>query len=309
VTKLAYVFPGQGSQTVGMLADVESLCSDLFAEASEVLGYDLWQLVAKGPEDRLNQTEFTQPALLTCSVALYRLSLSSGLPIPDALAGHSLGEYSALVAAEVLTFEDAVRLVQQRGRFMQRAVPLGKGGMAAVIGLSDDEVRAVCESVSDGDIVQAANFNAPGQVVIAGSTDAVKRGVDACKAAGAKRAMPLPVSAPFHSTLMRPAAEQMAEMLDAVTFSDPVIPVVQNVDALVHEDPIVIKEKLIDQICCAVLWTDTVKKLGAMGIRTLVECGPGKVLTGLAKRIDRSIESHNLLSHESISAVGEALGQ
>ena len=186
-----------------MLADVESVAKETFGEASSVLGYDLWNLIANGPEDQLNQTEYTQPALLTCSIALYRLALAKGLPVPDVVAGHSLGEYSALVAAEVLQFSDAVSLVQQRGRFMQSAVPIGEGGMAAIMGLSDEEVRAACAEAAGDEIVQAANYNAPGQVVIAGSTAAVERGIDACKAAGAKRAMSLPVSAPFHSALMQ----------------------------------------------------------------------------------------------------------
>ena len=308
MTNLAYVFPGQGSQAVGMLADVESVAKETFGEASSVLGYDLWNLIANGPEDQLNQTEYTQPALLTCSIALYRLALAKGLPVPDVVAGHSLGEYSALVAAEVLQFSDAVSLVQQRGRFMQSAVPIGEGGMAAIMGLSDEEVRAACAEAAGDEIVQAANYNAPGQVVIAGSTAAVERGIDACKAAGAKRAMSLPVSAPFHSALMQPAADQMASKLESVDFSVPVLPVIQNVDAAVHNDPAAIKQNLIDQICGAVLWTDTVKTLSGMGVTTIIECGPGKVLAGLTKRIDRSVNCHNLVSLESVNEASEELG-
>ena len=290
-----------------MLGDVEYAAADTFAEASSILGYDLWHLIAEGPEDQLNQTEFTQPAMLTCSIALYRLARDQGAPAPDVVAGHSLGEYSALVAAEVLQFCDALALVQQRGRFMQTAVPIGEGGMAAIIGLDDGKVRQACQAAAGGDIVQAANYNAPGQVVIAGSSAAVERGIEACKAAGAKRALPLPVSAPFHCGLMKPAAVKMAEVLESVTFSSPEVQVVQNVDAAIHEDPVEIKDNLVAQICGAVLWTETVTTLSNLGVETLIECGPGKVLAGLAKRIDRSIISHNILSLESISDTREAL--
>lgn len=307
MTKLAYVFPGQGSQAVGMLADTESAAADTFAEASSVLGYDLWDLIANGPEDQLNQTEFTQPALLTSSVALYRLAQAQGAPAPDVVAGHSLGEYSALVAVGALQLADAVALVQQRGQFMQSAVPIGEGSMAAVIGLDDDKVREACETAAQDEIVQAANYNAPGQVVIAGSTAALERGIEACKAAGAKRAMPLAVSAPFHSALMQPAAEQMAEILESVTISVPSVPVIQNVDAAPHTDPGEIKDNLVAQMCSAVLWTGTVQTLASMGVDTMIECGPGKVLSGLAKRIDKSISSHNILSLESIAEVSEAV--
>lgn len=303
MSKLAYVFPGQGSQAVGMLADVEDAAGEVFAEASSVLGYDLWDLIANGPEEQLNQTEFTQPALLTSSVALYRLAIERGAPAPDVVAGHSLGEYSALVAAGVIEFADAVSLVRQRGRFMQFAVPIGEGSMAAVLGLDDDVVRAACEIAAQDEVVQAANYNAPGQVVIAGAAAAVDRAIEACKEAGAKRAMSLPVSAPFHSALMQPAAEQMAEILEEVTFSAPSVPVVQNVDAQIHEAPSEIRHNLIAQMCGAVLWADTVRKLASLGTDRMVECGPGKVLTGLAKRIDKSISGHNILSLESVDDV------
>jgi len=309
MTKLAYLFPGQGSQAVGMLADVGDAAADLFGEASMVLGYDLWDLISNGPEEKLNQTEFTQPALLTSSIALYRLAIDHGAPAPEVVAGHSLGEYSALVAAGVLEFADAVSLVQQRGRFMQTAVPIGEGGMAAILGLTDGQVRDACAAAAGNGVAQAANYNAPGQVVIAGSTDAVGRAVDACKDAGAKRAMPLPVSAPFHSELMQPAAEQMAAVLEEVTFSVPSVPVVQNVDAAVHTDPDEIRDNLVAQMCGAVRWTDTVIRLKDLDVSAAVECGPGKVLTGLAKRIDKSISGHNILSLESIATVREALAQ
>jgi [acyl-carrier-protein] S-malonyltransferase len=226
---------------------------------------------------------------------------------PDVVAGHSLGEYSALVAAGTLEFADAVTLVQKRGQFMQTAVPVGEGGMAAVLGLTDEQVRQACAEAAGEEVVQAANYNAPGQVVIAGSTDAVDRAVEACKAAGAKRAMPLAVSAPFHSALMQPAAENMSEVLETVIFSAPKMPVVQNVDARVHTDPDEIRDNLVAQMCGAVLWTDTVLALKGMDVVHMIECGPGKVLAGLAKRIDRSITTHNILSVDAIASVKEAL--
>ena len=305
--KIAFVFPGQGSQAVGMLQESEAAVRDTFSEASAALGYDLWDVCANGPETQLNQTEFTQPALLTASIALYRQALAQGMADPDVVAGHSLGEYSALVAAGTLAFADAVTLVQKRGQFMQTAVPVGEGGMAAVLGLTDDEVRRACAEAAADEVVQAANYNAPGQVVIAGSTDAVDRAVEACKSAGAKRAMPLAVSAPFHSALMQPAAENMSEVLETVSFSTPKMPVVQNVDASVHTDPDEIRSNLVAQMCGAVLWTDTVLALKGMDVEHMIECGPGKVLAGLARRIDRSITTHNIFSVEAIASVKEAI--
>ena len=292
---------------MGMLQDAREASADLFAEASSVLGYDLWDLVENGPEDQLNQTEYTQPALLTASIALLRLAQARGLPSPDAVAGHSLGEYSALVAAGVLQFADAVMLVQKRGQFMQSAVPIGEGGMAAVLGLDDEQVREVCIAASQGEVVQAVNYNAPGQVVIAGNNAAVERAIKGCKEAGAKRAMALSVSAPFHSELMKPAAEELTGVLNEVNFARPKIIVVQNVDAAVHDDPEEIRENLIKQMYGAVLWTDTVLMMKQIGVTTLIECGPGKVLTGLTKRIDKSITGHNVDSVASIATVSEAL--
>ncbi len=291
-----------------MLQDAREACADLFAEASSVLGYDLWDLVENGPEDKLNQTEFTQPALLTASVALFRLAQARGLPSPDVVAGHSLGEYSALVAAEVLHFADAVMLVQKRGQFMQTAVPVGEGGMAAVLGLDDEQVREVCAAASQGEIVQAVNYNAPGQVVIAGNNAAIERAIAGCKEAGARRAMALSVSAPFHSELMKPAAEEMAGVLNEVSFAKPNTIVIQNVDAGVHDDPEEIRENLVKQMYGAVLWTDTVLNMKQIGVETLVECGPGKVLTGLTKRIEKSITGHSINSGASIETVLAALG-
>lgn len=290
-----------------MLADADQAVLDRFAEASSLLGYDLWQLVAEGPEDQLNQTEFTQPALLTASVALYERAMAAGLPVPDVVAGHSLGEYSALVAAEVVSFADAVALVQQRGQLMQSAVPVGEGGMAAVLGLDDDVVKAVCEKAAEGETVQAVNFNAPGQVVIAGSNDALARAIEGCKEEGAKRAMPLAVSAPFHSELMKPAAEKMAQVLAEVTFSMPKISVIQNVDARQHDDPDDIRANLVTQMYSAVLWTGSVQAMAEMGVDAMIECGPGKVLSGLAKRIDRSVKGHNIDCVAAADNVKEAL--
>lgn len=307
MTKLAFVFPGQGSQEVGMLADAREACADLFAEASSVLGYDLWDLVENGPEDQLNHTEYTQPALLTASIALFRLAQARGLPSPDVVAGHSLGEYSALVAADVLQFSDAVMLVQKRGQFMQTAVPLGEGGMAAVLGLDDEQVREVCIAAAQGMVVQAVNYNSPGQVVIAGNNAAIERAIEGCKEAGARRAIALSASAPFHSELMKPAAEELAGVLNEVNFAKPTTIVVQNIDAAVHDDPEEIRANLVKQMYGAVLWTDTVLMMKQIGVATLVECGPGKVLTGLSKRIDKSITGHSMNSAASISIVSEAL--
>ena len=290
-----------------MLSDTESPAKDTFAEASSVVGYDLWKLIAEDPGHQLDQTEYTQPAILASSIALYRLVQEQGMPAPDVVAGHSLGEYSALVVAEVLRFSDAVALVQQRGRFMQTAVPLGEGGMAAIMGLSDDKVREACQAAAGGEVVQAANYNAPGQVVIAGSISAVERGIEACKAAGSKRSIPLSTSAPFHSALMQPAAEKMALVLESVNFSFPKVPVVQNIDAAIHEEPKAIRENLVAQICGAVLWADTVRVLSGMGVKTLIECGPGKVLSGLTKRIDRSLTTRSFESLEAIMGSREEL--
>lgn len=312
MSKIAFVFPGQGSQSVGMLADyAENHPSvlDTFLEASTVLGYDLWDLVQNDPNDQLNQTEFTQPALLTASIAIWRVALEAGFAKPDVVAGHSLGEYSALVAAEVLAFADAVKLVQQRGQFMQTAVPLGQGGMAAVLGLEDDVVKEVCKAASTGDeIVQAANYNAPGQVVIAGSNGALEIAIEKSKEAGAKRAMPLAVSAPFHSEMMKPAADKMAEALATVQISTPAIQVIQNVDADYHSEPEEIRNNLVSQMYSAVLWTDTVQKLSSDGVTMLVECGPGKVLAGLTKRIDKSLQGVGLNSVDALQSTKEAIG-
>ena len=294
---LAFVFPGQGSQQIGMLAEAAAEFPEVvatFEQASSVLGYDLWDLSQNGQQEDINLTERTQPLLLTSSVALYRAWLAQGGVMPARMAGHSLGEWSALVCAGVIAFEDAVRLVRERGRLMQEAVPAGEGAMAAVIGLDDAAVEAACSSAAEGSVVAAVNYNSPGQVVIAGSSDAVERAIEACKAAGAKRAMPLPVSAPFHTELMRPAADKLAPQIDATEFRAPEVPVFHNVHAQPESDPAAIKALMVEQIYSPVRWTSCVQAMSAAGTSTLVECGPGKVLAGLAKRIDRGLTAHNI---------------
>ena len=300
----SFVFPGQGSQSVGMLSEMSSAVKETYDQASEVLGYDLWDLVQNDASDQLNQTEFTQPALLTASIAIWRYVKAQGMANPAIVAGHSLGEYSALVAAEVLEFKDAVSLVQQRGQFMQSAVPLGQGGMSAVLGLADELVVDICNQCSNkesGSLVQAANFNSPGQVVIAGHTDALDRASPILKENGAKRVMPLSVSAPFHSEAMRPAAEKMAKILKEVEFKAPKIKIVQNINAAVVSSPDDIRSNLVEQMYGAVMWTSTIQSFVEQGIDTVVECGPGKVLSMLNRRIDNSITSFQLNSLESIS--------
>lgn len=303
---LAFVFPGQGSQKVGMLADLaaaHSQVADTFAEASDVLGYDLWQLVQAGPQDKLNLTERTQPLLLAASVAVWRVWQAQGGVQPSMLTGHSLGEWSALVAADVLNFSDAVALVQRRGKLMQEAVPAGQGGMAAIIGLDDDKIVEACERAGDGQVVAPVNFNSPGQVVIAGASTAVERATALCKTAGAKRALVLPVSAPFHTSLMQPAADGLAPMVNDAEFRAPKIPVVHNVNARTESDPAAIKALMIEQIYRPVLWVDCVRALLAQGITTTVECGPGKVLSGLNRRIDKSLNTLSVETPEELQAV------
>ncbi len=294
MNNLAFVFPGQGSQKVGMLSELAALypiIESTFAEASEVLSYDLWSLIQSGPQEELNMTERTQPMLLTASVALWRVWQEQQGAKPDLMAGHSLGEWSALVCSGVVSFTDAVRLVQLRGKYMQEAVPAGEGSMAAIIGLDDEVIIAACEEAAQDEVVSAVNFNSPGQVVIAGNLAAVNRACEICKEKGAKRAMPLAVSAPFHSSLLRPAAERLQEHLDAVEFNVPQIPVVHNVHAKTEADPTAIKQAMIEQIYHPVLWVACVNTLVSSGANHFVECGPGKVLSGLNKRIDRSITS------------------
>ncbi|SFC69802.1 [acyl-carrier-protein] S-malonyltransferase [Pseudomonas citronellolis] len=307
---LAFVFPGQGSQSLGMLAELgaqHALVRDTFAEASAALGYDLWALVQEGPEERLNQTDKTQPAILTASIALWRLWQAEGGAAPAYVAGHSLGEYSALVAAGSLGFADAVKLVERRGQLMQEAVPAGTGGIAAILGLEDADVLAACGEAAQGDVVSAVNFNAPGQVVIAGAAAAVERAIEACKARGAKRAVALPVSVPSHCALMRPAAERFAESVEAIAWQVPQIALVQNVSAQVPADLDTLKRDLLAQLYSPVRWVETVQLLAAKGVSDLVECGPGKVLAGLNKRCAKGVNTHNLDSADAFAAARAAL--
>lgn len=289
---LAFVFPGQGSQQLGMLSELAAeypVIQETFAEASQALGFDLWDMTQNGPEEALNSTENTQPALLTAGVALWRLWQQQGGATPAVMAGHSLGEYTALVCAGAMSLADGARLVKLRGEFMQQAVPAGTGAMAAILGLDDAAIADACESAAEGAVVSPVNYNCPGQVVIAGEKAAVERAIEACKAAGAKRAIPLPVSVPSHCALMRPAAEQMAEAMAKVDLQMPAIPVLQNVSAEVAGDLDSLKDNLLQQLYSPVLWTDSVRKMASSGVETLVECGPGKVLTGLNKKIDRTL--------------------
>lgn len=288
MTKIAVVFPGQGSQALGMLSDLAAahpVVEATFAEASSVLGYDLWQLVQQGPVEELNKTWQTQPALLAASVAIWRVWQQEKGAKPALMAGHSLGEYSALVCAGVLDFKQAISLVELRGKLMQEAVPEGTGAMYAIIGLDNDAIAKACEESAQGQVVSPVNFNSPGQVVIAGNKEAVERAGAACKAAGAKRALPLPVSVPSHCALMKPAADKMAVALDQVTFSQPQYPVVNNVDVKVETDAEAIRSALIRQLYNPVRWTESVEYIAQQGVEQLIEVGPGKVLTGLTKRI------------------------
>ena len=290
--KIALVFPGQGSQTVGMLSELladSQIAKATFAEASEALGYDLAALVLNGPEEELNQTHRTQPALLTASVAIYRQWLDANPDADVVMAGHSLGEYSALVCAGGVCLSEAVKLVENRGLYMQEAVPAGVGSMAAIIGLGDDEIKAACEASANGEVVSPVNYNSPGQVVIAGHKAAVERASEACKEAGAKRALPLAVSVPSHCELMKPAAEKLAADLAALTFSTPKCDVINNVDVKAEQSSEAIKDALVRQLYSPVRWTETVQALVAQGITQSYEFGPGKVLTGLAKRIDKAM--------------------
>ncbi|NIM26714.1 MAG: ACP S-malonyltransferase [Gammaproteobacteria bacterium] len=302
---LAFTFPGQGSQSIGMLADLANdhpQVEETFAEASEVLGYDLWALTQDGPEARLNATEQTQPAMLAAGVAVARVWRRAGGPTPTLAAGHSLGEYSALVCADSLAFADAVSLVAARGRFMQEAVPEGQGAIAALLGLDDARVLEVCASASDresGSVVSAVNFNAPGQVVIAGHAGAVEKAIAMASEAGAKRAIKLPMSVPVHCELMEPARERLVAKLDATSIDAPAFPVIHNADNEAHDDPAAIRGALADQLTRPVRWVESVRALAGRGASVLVEPGPGRVLTGLGKRIDRGLKT--LAVHDSTS--------
>ena len=291
--KIAFVFPGQGSQSVGMLAALavsDPAVPETFAEASQVLGYDLWQLVCGGPEETLNATERTQPALLAAGVAVWRAWRARGGAAPTLVSGHSLGEFTALVCAGAFEFPAAIELVRFRGQAMQEAVPAGSGAMAAILGLEDESVVEVCREASQGAVVEAVNFNSPGQVVIAGEGAAVQRAIDGAKSRGAKRALILPVSVPAHSSLMRAAGEQLRARLDALAVRKPAMAYVSAVDARQHADPADIRQLLVRQISSPVRWTDTVRALAAAGVAQIVECGPGRVLTGLNRRIERKAD-------------------
>ncbi len=289
---LAFVFPGQGSQKIGMLAEAADQFAEIkttFAEASDALGYDMWDLIQSGEQEAINLTEKTQPILLTSSVALWRAWLAKGGVKPSLMAGHSLGEFSALVCAGSLEFSDAVKLVRSRGQFMQTAVPVGVGAMAAIIGVEDATILELCEKAAEDQCVQAVNFNSPGQVVIAGHKEGVERAIELLKEADAKRALPLPVSAPFHTDLMKPAGEKLEEALASIKINKPEIPVVHNVHAQTELDPEKIRALLTEQIYSPVKWTQCVQTMVEAGIESTVECGPGKVLSGLNKRIHKPL--------------------
>jgi [acyl-carrier-protein] S-malonyltransferase len=291
----AVVFPGQGSQAVNMFAEFreeyESEVAETYAEASEVLGYDLEALVRDNPDDKLNQTEYTQPALLTVGVIAWRIWQEQGVTDPLMLAGHSLGEYSSLVAADVISFADAVALVAERGRLMQQAVPAGEGSMAAILGLDDSVIQDICTEAAQGGVVEAVNFNSPGQVVIAGDHQAVERAIALASSSGAKRAIALSVSVPSHSSLMVPAAEKLAEIMATIKFAPPKIPVLHNIDAQMREEPAAIIDALRHQLHNPVRWVDTVQLMAKQGTELILEFGPGKVLAGLCRRIDRNLKA------------------
>jgi len=308
MTQFAMVFPGQGSQVLGMLADLAAenpAVENTFREASAALGYDLWQLTQQGPAEELNKTWQTQPALLAASVAIYRVWQEKGGKAPTMMAGHSLGEYSALVCAGVLDFAEAIKLVELRGKLMQEAVPEGTGAMQAIIGLDDASIQQACEESAQGQVVSPVNFNSPGQVVIAGNKEAVERAGVACKAAGAKRALPLPVSVPSHCALMKPAADKLAVALESITFSAPKFPVVNNVDVKCETSPEAIRSALVRQLYSPVRWTGCVELMAAQGVTSLLEVGPGKVLTGLTKRIVDTLTAAAVNDPASLSAAIE----
>ena len=309
--KFAMVFPGQGSQTVGMLAELAGdypIVQETFKQASEVLGYDLWQLVQEGPVEELNKTWQTQPALLTASVAVYRVWQQKYPALkPEVMAGHSLGEYSALVCAGVLDFQDAVKLVELRGKLMQQAVPEGTGAMYAIIGLDNDAIINACKQAEQGEVVSAVNFNSPGQVVIAGAKAAVERAAALCKEAGAKRALPLAVSVPSHCALMKPAADQLSVSLESITLKAPVVAVLNNVDVKAETDAVAIRNALVRQFYSPVRWTETVEKMAQNGVEVLMEVGPGKVLNGLTKRIVDSLQAVSVNDVKSLDSIEEVL--
>jgi [acyl-carrier-protein] S-malonyltransferase len=308
--KTAFVFPGQGSQSLGMLGELAtqySIVQETFAEASSVLGYDLWALTQQGPVEKLNETAFTQPALLAAGVACWRIAVDLKLPQPSVLAGHSLGEYTALVCAGSLDFKDAILLVKNRGEFMQAAVPAGKGAMAAIIGLELDVLEVVCKEAAQGQVLAPANMNSPGQIVIAGEAEAVARASILAKEKGARMAVPLPVSVPSHCDLMRPAAERLAQVMKEIEFKKPQIPVYHNVDVKTHSDSSHIQQALVDQLYSPVRWIETIQSFAGLGVNAIVECGPGVVLGSLNKRIDKEIENFSMSDLASVEKILSSL--
>jgi [acyl-carrier-protein] S-malonyltransferase len=312
MNKFAFVFPGQGSQAVGMMEGFAGnpVVAQTLAEASDALQFDLGKLIAEGPKEELDLTTNTQPVMLTAAVAAYRAWIAAGGPVPTVVAGHSLGEYSALVAAGVISFKDAVPLVRFRAQAMQEAVPVGQGTMAVMLGLSDEDVRAACAEAAaavPGEVVEAVNYNAPAQVVVAGHTAAVDKACEIAKAKGAKRAMRLPVSAPFHSSLLKPASDRLRDYMASIHFNAPQIPLINNVDVAVLNDPASIKDALVRQAASPVRWVETMQKVAADGIVNVVECGPGKVLMGLAKRIDARLVGEAIYDQATLERMLETL--
>lgn len=302
---LAFVFPGQGSQSVGMLselAETYAVVKQTYQEASDVLGYDLWKLICDGPAEELNQTHITQPALLAAGIAVWRVWQEKGGEQPVVLAGHSLGEYTALVASGAISFADGIALVAERGKYMQEAVPAGEGGMAAILGLDDEKVIALCAEAAQGEVVSAVNFNSPGQVVIAGQATAVDRAIELAKEAGAKRALKLAVSAPSHCALMQPAAERLVEKLASIAIQTPTIPVINNADVVAATDADSIRDALVRQLYSPVRWVESVEKMAADGVDRLIECGPGKVLVGLNKRIVKTMSAAAIFDTATLDA-------
>ena len=300
---LAFIFPGQGSQSLGMLKELSENFSEVsttFQQASDALGYDLWSLIQDGPVEKLNSTDVTQPAMLAAGVATWRIWQAKGGAMPSMMAGHSLGEYTALVCSGSLDFVDAIKLVSQRGKFMMQAVPAGTGAMAAVLGMEDEAVRKVCLEAAQGEVLEAVNYNSPGQVVVAGNKSAVERVCILAKEQGAKRALELPVSVPSHCALMKPAAEQLAEVLNTISFNTPSIPVINNVDVIAAESEADIRDALKRQLFSPVRWVETIEKMSADGADQFMECGPGKVLVGLNKRINKTLTSAALLDSATI---------
>lgn len=310
--ELAFVFPGQGSQSVGMMADLNEahpVVKQTFDEASDTFGQDMWAMAQQGPETLLSQTEITQPIMFVAGVAAWRAWCEATDIRPALMAGHSLGEYTAYVCAGSISLQEGVALVKRRGELMRDACPGGQGKMAAILGLDDEQAIKVCAEAAQGQVVQAVNFNSPGQVVIAGHAEAVDRAIEVAKAAGAKKAMPLAVSVPCHSDLMKPAGEELAEKLRVTAITQPAIPVVNNIDAEIELDPAKIRDKLIAQLYSPVLWVASVNTMSATGITTLVECGPGKVLCGMSKRIVRGMAVSSLQDQAGFASTLEALSQ